>query len=67
MKFELGAVTVDPQTSSYNPRPLISYMAALGVPYFYEEQGPALLHTESNNFRWGLILFGWKNDTTHKI
>lgn len=39
MVFELGAVTVDPQTSSYNPRPLVSYMAALEVPYFYEEQG----------------------------
>ena len=39
VKFELGAVTVDPQTPSYNPRPLISYLAALGVPYFYEEQG----------------------------
>ena len=37
----MGAVTVDPQSSSYNPRPLISYMDALGVPYFYEEQGKA--------------------------
>ena len=39
VRFELGAVTVDPQTPSYNPRPLISYLAALRVPYFYEEQG----------------------------
>lgn len=39
VKFELGAVTVDPRTPSYNPRPLISYLAALGIPYFYEEQG----------------------------
>ncbi|VEL27921.1 unnamed protein product [Protopolystoma xenopodis] len=37
--FSLGAVTVDPGTSSYNPRPLIPYLAELGVPYFYEEQG----------------------------
>ena len=37
--FKLGAVTVDPQSSSYNPRPLIGYLGALGAPYFYEEQG----------------------------
>ncbi|XP_063961186.1 uncharacterized protein LOC129269590 [Lytechinus pictus] len=36
--FDLGAVTVDPQTSSFNPRPLIGYLAKLGLPYFYEEQ-----------------------------
>ncbi|XP_074620328.1 uncharacterized protein LOC141879105 isoform X3 [Acropora palmata] len=37
--FELGAVTVDPQSSGYDPRPLIPYLNALGVPYFFEEQG----------------------------
>ena len=36
--FDLGAVTVDPQTNSYDPSPLKLYLAALGVPYFYEEQ-----------------------------
>ncbi|XP_041473906.1 uncharacterized protein LOC121422784 [Lytechinus variegatus] len=36
--FDLGAVTVDPQTASFNPRPLIGYLAKLGLPYFYEEQ-----------------------------
>ena len=36
--FELGGVTVDPQTLAFDPRPLIPYMASLGVPYFYEEQ-----------------------------
>nr|VZI53827.1 unnamed protein product [Spirometra erinaceieuropaei] len=36
--FELGAVTVDPGSSAYNPRPLIAYMAELRVPYLYEEQ-----------------------------
>lgn len=29
--FEIGAVTVDPMTVSFDPRPLIPYMAALGV------------------------------------
>ncbi|XP_038055890.1 uncharacterized protein LOC119727885 [Patiria miniata] len=38
ISFELGGVTVDPQTSAYDPRPLIPYLASLGVPYFYEEQ-----------------------------
>lgn len=44
--FSLGAVTVDPGSASYNPRPLIPYLAALRVPYFFEEQGIiyALLH-----------------------
>ncbi len=32
-------MTIDPQTSAYNPRPLIDYIAALKMPYFYEEQG----------------------------
>jgi selenocysteine lyase/cysteine desulfurase/tRNA(Ile)-lysidine synthase TilS/MesJ len=36
--FELGAVTVDPKSSAYNPRPLIPYLESLKVPYFYEEQ-----------------------------
>ena len=37
--FELGAVTVDPGSSGYNPRPLIPYLAALDIPYYFEEQG----------------------------
>ena len=37
--FELGAVTVDPETPSYDPSPLKQYLASLGVPYFYEAQG----------------------------
>jgi len=36
--FTLGAVTVDPGSSAYDPRPLIPYLEALGLPYFYEEQ-----------------------------
>ena len=38
IRFELGAVTVDPQTEAYDPSPLKEYLAKLGVPYFYEEQ-----------------------------
>lgn len=38
IRFDLGAVTVDPQTPSYDPSPLKVYLAALGVPYFYESQ-----------------------------
>ena len=37
--FSLGAVTVDPGSKAYNPRPLIPYLHSLGMPYFYEEQG----------------------------
>ena len=36
--FDLGAVTVDPMSNSYDPRPLIPYLAGLGVPYFFEQQ-----------------------------
>ena len=36
--FELGAVTVDPQTPEYNPRPLQSYFKQLGIAHFYESQ-----------------------------
>ena len=37
--FQLAAVTVDPQTVSYDPSPLIPYLAALKIPYFFEKQG----------------------------
>jgi len=38
INFELGACTVDPMTAAYDPSPLIHYMKALGVPYFFESQ-----------------------------
>ncbi|CAI4231263.1 unnamed protein product [Auanema sp. JU1783] len=37
-QFELGAITVDPGSSAYNPRPLIEYCRSLNIDYFYEEQ-----------------------------
>ncbi|KAK7082567.1 hypothetical protein SK128_017261 [Halocaridina rubra] len=36
--FTLGAVTVDPMSASYDPRPLIPYLSSLGVPYIFEQQ-----------------------------
>ncbi|KAF1761379.1 hypothetical protein GCK72_009635 [Caenorhabditis remanei] len=36
--FELGAITVDPGSAEYNPRPLIEYCRKLNIDYFYEEQ-----------------------------
>ncbi|GLH13232.1 Cytoplasmic tRNA 2-thiolation protein 1 [Gryllus bimaculatus] len=36
--FILGAATVDPGSTAYDPRPLIPYMESLGVHYLYEEQ-----------------------------
>lgn len=38
IRFELAACTVDPQSAAFDPSPLKPYMAALGVPYFYESQ-----------------------------
>ena len=37
--FQLAAVTVDPQSTSYDPTPLIPYLASLKIPYFFEKQG----------------------------
>lgn len=39
INFELGSATVDPQSPGYDPKPLVHYLASLGVPYFFEEQG----------------------------
>ena len=37
--FQLGAVTVDPLSSAYDPRPLVPYLQQLGVAdYLYEQQ-----------------------------
>ncbi len=38
VRFEVGALTVDPQIEGFDPSPLVPYMAALGVPYAYEAQ-----------------------------
>ena len=38
INFSLGAVTIDPQTPSYDPSPLKDYLKLLDTPYFYEEQ-----------------------------
>lgn len=38
VSFEIGAMTVDPGSSSYDPSPLIPYMNQLGIPYYYERQ-----------------------------
>jgi hypothetical protein len=35
IRFSVACATVDPQTSSFDPSPLIPYMKALGVPYHY--------------------------------
>ena len=43
MAFDLGAMTIDPQSSGYDPRPLIPYLKELNVPYLYEEQAMKLL------------------------
>ena len=37
VRFELGAVTIDPESEAFDPSPLKGYLAELGVPYFYTE------------------------------
>ncbi|KAL5012515.1 hypothetical protein ScPMuIL_011066 [Solemya velum] len=46
ISLQFGAVTVDPQTPSYDPSPLKDYLASLQVPYFYEAQ--CIMETASN-------------------
>lgn len=36
IKFEIGAVTIDPMVYEYNPKPLIPYMKEIGVTFFLE-------------------------------
>lgn len=35
IRFELGAMTVDPQVEGFDPSRLKTYLAGLGIPYFY--------------------------------
>src|SRR5690606_32413657 len=35
IRFEVAAVTIDPQSGAFDPSPLIPYMASLGVEYHY--------------------------------
>jgi len=36
--FDLGVITVDPMTDSFDPSPLKKYIKSLDLPYFYESQ-----------------------------
>ncbi|MCK5522761.1 MAG: tRNA 2-thiocytidine biosynthesis protein TtcA [Thiomargarita sp.] len=38
IRFELGAITVDPQIPGFDPSPLKTYLAELGINYFYRRQ-----------------------------
>ena len=38
IEFQIGAITVDPGSTAYDPSPLIPYMQLLGIPYYYEQQ-----------------------------
>lgn len=38
ISFTLGAVTIDPQSGSFDPSTLIPYMNELGVEYFYQRE-----------------------------
>ena len=38
ISFEVGVVTVDPQSDAYDPSPLVPYLEQLKVPYFYRSE-----------------------------
>ena len=52
VQFQFGAVTVDPQTPSYDPSPLKQYLASLGVPYYYESQCEQIFFNRQCYFLW---------------
>ena len=38
ISFDVGAVTVDPQSEAYDPSPLIPYLKKIGIPYFFQSE-----------------------------
>ncbi|MGF1615433.1 MAG: ATP-binding protein [Gammaproteobacteria bacterium] len=53
VRFELAAITVDPQINGFDPSHLQSYMAGLGMPYFYRSQPiaeQAAAHMQGTSF-----------------
>lgn len=53
IKFELAAVTIDPQSGAFDPSPLIPYMEQLGLPYFYVREPIMTLaetHMDNNSY-----------------
>lgn len=41
VKFELAAMTVDPEVEGFHPEQLKDYLVGLGIPYFYESESIA--------------------------
>lgn len=35
IKFEFAAITIDPQSGTFDPSPMIPYLQALGITYYY--------------------------------
>ncbi len=46
VRFDLAAVTIDPQSEAFDPSPLIPYMKSLGVEYHYVREPIMELATE---------------------
>ena len=38
ISFKLAAVTIDPQSGTFDPSPLIPYMESLGIEYFFRQE-----------------------------
>ena len=53
IRFDVGVVTVDPQSDAFDPSPLKSYLSDLGTPYFYQSEPILELadkHMDNNSF-----------------
>lgn len=38
ISFDVGVITVDPQSEAFDPSPLKPYLKSLGVPYYYQSE-----------------------------
>lgn len=53
ISFDIGVVTEDPQSDSFDPSPLIPYLKELDIPYFYQSEPILELadkHMSNNSF-----------------
>ena len=53
VRFEIGAVTIDPMVEGFDPSPLQAYVAGLGVPYHFVREPimeRALTHMQNDSY-----------------
>ncbi len=68
VRFEVGAVTIDPQSEAYSPRALMPYLKELGVEHHYvEEPIVSLAETRMDNDSYCAFCARMKRGLMYKI